>query len=85
MSEVHETIKEPQLPKHERGLDVTLRVTRCAGRVSANTRPHQLRWGDSGSVGACMHEVHGEEYSPAFYSLWHSKEMTLTEKLQLTT
>ena len=23
-----ETIKEPQLPKHERGLDVTLRVTR---------------------------------------------------------
>ena len=31
---VHETIKEPQLPKHERGLDVTLRVTRCAGRIS---------------------------------------------------
>ena len=22
------------------------KVTRCAGRVSANTRPHQLRWGD---------------------------------------
>ena len=21
-------------------------VTHCAGRVSANTRPHQLRWGD---------------------------------------
>ena len=32
---VHETIKEPQLPKHERGLDVTLRVTWCAGRISA--------------------------------------------------
>ena len=52
---VCETIKEPQLPKHERGLDVTLRVTRCAGRVSANTRPHQLRWGDSGSVGTTWH------------------------------
>ena len=23
---MHETIKEPQLPKHERGLDVTLRA-----------------------------------------------------------
>ena len=22
------------------------RVTHCAGRISANTRPHQLRWGD---------------------------------------
>ena len=22
------------------------KVTHCAGRVSANTRPHQLRWGD---------------------------------------
>ena len=22
------------------------KVTQCAGRVSANTRPHQLRWGD---------------------------------------
>ena len=22
------------------------KVTYCAGRVSANTRPHQLRWGD---------------------------------------
>ena len=51
----HETIKEPQLPKHECGLDVTSRVTRCTGRVSANTRPHQLRWGDSGSVGATWH------------------------------
>ena len=52
---VHETIKEPQLPKHEQGQDVTLRVTRCAGRVSANTRPPQLRWGDSGSVGITQH------------------------------
>ena len=47
-----ETIKEPQLPKHERGLDVTLRVTQCAGRVSANTR---LRWDDSVSLGATWH------------------------------
>ena len=39
---IHETIKEPQLPKHERGLDVTLRVTQCAGRILTNTRPHQL-------------------------------------------
>ena len=23
-----------------------MQVTHCAGRVSANTRPHQLRWGD---------------------------------------
>ena len=52
---VHETIKEPQLPKHKRGLDVILRVTRCTGHVSANTRPHQLHWGDSGSVGATWH------------------------------
>ena len=52
LSQFHETIKEPQLPKQERGLNVTLRVTWCAGRVLANTRPHQLRWGDSGSVGA---------------------------------
>ena len=52
---MHETIKEPQLPKHKRSLDVTLRVTWCTGRVSANTRPHQLRWGDSGSVGATWH------------------------------
>ena len=22
------------------------KVTHCAGRVSANTKPHQLRWGD---------------------------------------
>ena len=22
------------------------KVTHCAGHVSANTRPHQLRWGD---------------------------------------
>ena len=22
------------------------KVTQCAGRVSANARPHQLRWGD---------------------------------------
>ena len=47
--------QEPQLPKHECGLDVTFWVTRCAGRVSANTRPHQLSWGDSGSVGATWH------------------------------
>ena len=52
---MYETIKEPQLPKHERGLDVTLQVTRCAGCVSANTRPHQLHWGDSESVGATWH------------------------------
>ena len=52
---MYETIKEPQLPKHERGLDVTLRVTRCAGRVSANTRPHHLGWGDAWSVGATWH------------------------------
>ena len=49
---LHETIKEPQFPKYERDLDVILGVTWCAGRVSANTRPHQLCWGDSGSVGA---------------------------------
>ena len=49
---VHKTIKEPQLPKHKCGLDVTLRVTRCTERVSTNTKPHQLHWGDSGSVGA---------------------------------
>ena len=51
---VHETIKEPQLPKHEHGLNVTLPVTRCTGHVSANTRPHHLCWGDSGSVGAVV-------------------------------
>ena len=55
MYNVHETIKEPHLPKHERGLDVTLQVIRCAGRVSANTRPHQLHWGDLGTVGATWH------------------------------
>ena len=48
---LHETIKELPLPEHERGLDVTLQVTRCAGHISADTRPHQLRCGDSGSVG----------------------------------
>ena len=28
------------------GLDVKMEVTQCAGHVSANTRCHQLRWGD---------------------------------------
>ena len=42
---IHETIKESQFPKHELGLDVTLRVTQCAGCISANTRTHQLHWG----------------------------------------
>ena len=31
------------------------KVTHCAGRVSTNTRPHQLRWGDRemGTVISC--------------------------------
>jgi len=28
------------------------KVTHCAGRVSANTRPHQLHWGDREMVTA---------------------------------
>ena len=44
-------INEPQLPWlrtaiYHTGLDVKMEVTQCAGRVSANTRRHQLRWGD---------------------------------------
>ena len=30
------------------------KVTHCAGRVSANTRPHQLRWGDRESIGKLL-------------------------------
>ena len=33
--------------KWSSGLDVK-EVTQCTGCVSANTRPHQLRWGDRG-------------------------------------
>ena len=29
------------------------KVTHCAGRVSANTRPHQLCWGDREMGTAC--------------------------------
>ena len=29
------------------------KVTHCTGRVSANTRPHQLRWGD-GEMGTAI-------------------------------
>ena len=54
---LHETIKEPQLPKHDRGLGVTLRVTQCAGRISANTRPHQLRWGDWGDHAIVLNRI----------------------------
>ena len=45
-------INEPQLPWlrtaiiYHTGLDVKMEVTRCAGRISANTRHHQLCWGD---------------------------------------
>ena len=31
------------------------KVTNCAGRVSANTRPHQLRWGDREIMHAHMY------------------------------
>ena len=44
---MNETIKEPQHPKHERGLDVTLQVTQCAGCVLG-----LISLGDSRSVGA---------------------------------
>ena len=27
-------------------LHTVCKVTHCTGRISANTRPHQLRWGD---------------------------------------
>ena len=42
---------EPQVPWlrtaiYHTGLDVKMEVTQCAGRVSANTRHHQLHWGD---------------------------------------
>ena len=32
------------------------KVTHCAGRVSANTRPHQLHWGDQemGTATSCI-------------------------------
>ena len=39
------------------------KVTHCAGHVSANTRPHQLRWGDQEMGTACMHFTH--YYHPA--------------------
>ena len=32
------------------------KVTHCAGRVSANTRPHQLQWGDQ-EMGLLSHVV----------------------------
>ena len=38
------THEQSHLP-YKTGLDVT-QSHHCAGRVSANTRPHQLRWGD---------------------------------------
>ena len=37
----HETVKEPQLPRTR-----CYAVTQCAGRISVNTRLHQLHWGD---------------------------------------
>ena len=44
-------ISEPQLPGlqtaiYHMGLDVEKKVTQCAGHVYANTKLHQLRWGD---------------------------------------
>ena len=41
------------------------KATHCAGRISANTRPHQLRWGDwemgtaygSGLLGVGQHST----------------------------
>ena len=44
-------INEPQLPWlrtaiYHTGLDVKMEVTQCAGHISANTRHHQLCWGD---------------------------------------
>ena len=46
-------INEPQLPWlqtaiYHTGQDVKMKVTQCAGRVSANTRLHQLHWSDPG-------------------------------------
>ena len=46
---VYVYINEPQLlwlrtAIYHAGLDVKMKVTQCAGRVSANTRLHQLRW-----------------------------------------
>ena len=42
---------EPQVPWlrtaiYHTGLDVKMEVTQCTGHVSANTRHHQLHWGD---------------------------------------
>ena len=53
-------INEPQLPWlqtaiYHTGLDVKMEVTQCAGRVSANTRHHQLRWGDQEWTCTCMY------------------------------
>ena len=33
------------------------KVTHCAGHIFANTRPHQLRWGDRevGTAISCIH------------------------------
>ena len=33
------------------------KVTHCAGRVLANTRPHQLRWGDMHMLSVCLMHV----------------------------
>ena len=34
-------------------------VTHCAGRVSANIRPHQLRWGDRKMGTAILYDNQG--------------------------
>ena len=44
-------INEPQLPWlripiYHTGIDVKMEVTQCTGHIFANTRCHQLRWGD---------------------------------------
>ena len=39
------------------------KVTHCAGRVSANTRPHQLRWGDREMGTAIYMSADGAMYS----------------------
>ena len=42
---IHENISEPQLPRLQTAPRPRCQpVTHCAGRVAANTRPHQLCW-----------------------------------------
>ena len=57
------------------------KVTHCAGRVSANTRPHQLRWGDremgtancsptaTSNKPESFHQLHSLAYSQVFHFL----------------